>query len=286
MKQNLSEIQKVLLYTFKAFTTLCKKYNIKYYAAFGTALGAIRHHGFIPWDDDIDVYIPRNDYNKFIELKNQIGDDYKIIDIQDDKYFMYFAKFINNKTTIWEKEELPFVYGVFIDIFPIDFYNEDQKEDIRHKNIEFSNIYKKFFKAQRNNTLKYCWKCIKNFSFIKLIKTIETIIIYHPNKKLYKSKLEKLISYFANIKGNYLCRYSPDIDESSIYPINWFAEGVEFPFEDTTIILPKYYDLYLKKEFGNYMKLPKKEKQVSNHDMYFIDLHHKYTIKEIQNIMK
>lgn len=102
----MTDLQKVLLKTFKAFSALCDEYNLRYYAAFGTALGAVRHQGFIPWDDDIDVYMPRQDYNKFIALRDKIEEAYSIIDLRDTGYFMYFAKFINNQTTVWEKREL------------------------------------------------------------------------------------------------------------------------------------------------------------------------------------
>lgn len=281
----MTDLQKVLLETFKAFSALCNEYNLRYYAAFGTALGAVRHQGFIPWDDDIDVYMPRQDYNKFIALRDRIEEAYSIVDLRDTGYFMYFAKFINNQTTVWEKRELPFLYGVFIDIFPLDYYDEEKSDEIKKENKLFSKAYLAFFKSNRECSLSFSWQCLKTGAWITFLKAMETLMLYRPLRNKYLKRINNHIQYFSSLRGDKLCRYSPDLNESNVYPVNWFEEGVELPFEDTTIVIPKAYDSYLQVEFGEYMIFPPVEKRVSNHNIYFLDLYHHYSIDEVNRIM-
>ncbi|KXB74135.1 hypothetical protein HMPREF1860_02125 [Prevotella amnii] len=116
-------LQKKLLSLFKEFTLFCKKNNLTYYAAYGTAIGAVRHHGIIPWDDDVDVWMPRKDYEKLLKLKTTLlKTNYEIINIENKGYYLYFAKFCNRNTSIIEREGEPNI-GLYIDIFPLDNYN-------------------------------------------------------------------------------------------------------------------------------------------------------------------
>ena len=117
----LSEHQEMLLKTYKEFSKFCLSNNLPFYAAYGTLIGAIRHHGFIPWDDDIDVFMLRKDYDRFVELRNTlIADDFKIAVYVDGKSPYPFAKFYTTKGTIWEYSQFPFIIGPWIDVFPID----------------------------------------------------------------------------------------------------------------------------------------------------------------------
>lgn len=106
----------------KSFDRLCTDNQLQYFASSGTAIGAIRHKGFIPWDDDIDVYMPRADYNRLMLLRKTLsGSGYAIKDLGDNEYIYAFAKYYDARTTIIETNEFPkCVIGVYIDIFPLD----------------------------------------------------------------------------------------------------------------------------------------------------------------------
>ena len=92
---------------------------MRYYAAYGTALGAVRHRGIIPWDDDIDVWMPCEDYERFLSLRNQLtATPYEILDIQNKGYYLYFAKFCDKNTTLIEREGEP-----IIGLYPLDNYD-------------------------------------------------------------------------------------------------------------------------------------------------------------------
>ena len=118
---HLSEHQQLLLKTYKSFLEFCKKNNLVFFAAYGTMIGAIRHHGFIPWDDDIDVFMLRKDYDRFVDLRKTLtGDQYRISIYLDGDNPYPFAKFYTTEGTIWEYSQFPFIMGPWIDVFPID----------------------------------------------------------------------------------------------------------------------------------------------------------------------
>ena len=106
----------LLLQTFKAFVKFCKDNGIQFFAAGGTMIGAVRHRGFIPWDDDIDVYMKRCDYDKFINLRSQLdGTNYEILDPSLDGYYCAHTKFSHRYSTLWEFQGIPFVSSKVMD---------------------------------------------------------------------------------------------------------------------------------------------------------------------------
>ena len=205
------KLQLIELDIFKSFLMVCKKLDLKYFLAGGTLLGAIRHNGFIPWDDDIDVIMPREDYEKFLEKgqalleKKYFIQNYKT----DPEFVLNFTKIRNSETTFIEKtsKNRNINHGIYIEI-------QDKKEK----------MYKKY---------KY-------------------------------TDSEKIISYC----GMY--------GKKEIMPKKYFGEGKKVLFEGIEVIAPQEYDLYLKQFYGDYMKLPPKEQQVTHHYNEIIDLENSY----------
>ena len=119
----MNELQKCQLEILKEFIRICKDNNLQYYLVGGTCLGAVRHKGFIPWDDDIDVAMPRDDYDKFITLQDQMKKPYFIQTYKSDKNYIYnFAKVRDSSTTFVENFFAcsQMNHGVWIDVFPLD----------------------------------------------------------------------------------------------------------------------------------------------------------------------
>lgn len=272
-----------LIETFKAFDKFCQKHNIKYYAAYGTAIGAIRHKGLIPWDDDIDVYMLRPDYEKFCSLQGHVNDKYDIMNINNDNYWLLeLAKFVDTNTTLWEFEEFPLILGVYIDIFPLyeidteenaimmkqehDYYSTRIEEGMKHYSI------KKILSSLKHP--RYTYKCLlsKYYYRYKL----------HRNIKKYLSWIKKC----SKIKGNYYISYEGGYGLGEMMNKEWFKESIKVPFEDTFINLPIGYDGILKGLYGEYMSFPPKEKQKSIHGRYFLDLSQRYTLSEVTKIIK
>lgn len=122
-----------LLETMDYFHNLCEEHQLNYFLVGGTLLGAVRHQGFIPWDDDIDVVMPRADYERFLKLQKHIKQPFKLQDYSTDtRYPMPFAKLTNTKLIIQNNTYIPFKSGVWLDIFPIDYTFENQKAQNLH----------------------------------------------------------------------------------------------------------------------------------------------------------
>ena len=122
--EDLKHLQKVLLMILKDFIEICEENDLNYYVCGGTALGAVRHNGFIPWDDDVDVYLFRKDYEKFLEIvSKKENDKYTFVNVKThDDYFLYFTKMMLNGTKFeeWWANQVNFKSQIFIDIFVLD----------------------------------------------------------------------------------------------------------------------------------------------------------------------
>ena len=276
----MTEFQEKLLQTFKAFALFCKENDLTYFAAYGTCLGAVRHHGFIPWDDDMDVYMMRDDYERLMEVRKKLyGTIYKVSDMRDGDYPYMFGKFYSTDATIWEWKQFPFIIGPWIDIFPIDEWDNSQESSDLYDAYHLSEWnYRKSLSTQTwGEIVDDLIKCRGFNGIIKLVKKS----VYSPFKKHYFkttiSNLNKIISF----NGPKLKAWTEVKSEE--YEKEWFSQLVDVPFEDTTISIPVGYHEYLTHRYGDYMALPPVEKRVANHDYFFIDLHRHLTVKQIMS---
>ena len=153
-QEQLQKMQEVELDLFKAFIEVCEKLQLKYYLLGGTLLGAVRHKGFIPWDDDIDVGMPRKDYEIFIQKAQDLLPEHYFVQncYTDGKLPMAFCKIRNSNTTFIETSVKDFKinHGIFIDIFPLDYYPQDKKKK--------KQFYKKKLWWDRIIRKKFTWE--------------------------------------------------------------------------------------------------------------------------------
>ena len=155
----------LLLQTLKAFDDFCKENDIHYCAAGGTMIGAVRHQGFIPWDDDIDVYMKRTDYDRFISLRNLLDNsDYEIIDPNINGYYCAHTKFSHRYSTIWEFQGIPFVYGAFVDIFVLD-YEDGLREEVAIKRMKYAHKANLFYISSNNHPVRVIMNCLLKGEF-------------------------------------------------------------------------------------------------------------------------
>lgn len=273
----MNELQRCILDIYKEVKKICNKYNITYYAIGGTCIGAVRHKGFIPWDDDLDIAIPIEDVDRFIEIAKRELPEYLEIftGANNSSYILPFFKVVDSRTTFIEDYEQhnPKQYkGVFIDIMPISGVPIDS-------NLKIDRVF--FLK------IKYyiAFNLIKRL-LISDIKTLKGKIVkvgliildkIIPSNYFYYKYMELLKSY--PLKYSVQTGYVWDSCISWLhFSTDYFSKTIEFQFEDTVMACPVGYHEYLTKQFGNYMKLPPENERETH--IGFIDLSCSY--KEYQ----
>ena len=230
------------------FKRVCKKHHLRYFAFGGTMLGAIRHKGFIPWDDDIDLAMLRSDYDKLRTVANkEFKKPYFFQTDYNDRLFRGHAQLRKSDTTGIMIEEMNCKYnqGIFIDIFPLDEYPAD---DVLRKKQQT----RLFFIG---GTLRNYYRNTGKF-FEKIDHILAGIIVWlHGGPAKFFAKYEKIARQY-NDKGNGIVgvlsvNYGKEVDYMRIDDLQKFKD---MPFEDTNISMPLTYDEILTQHFGDYMK--------------------------------
>jgi len=276
MNTHLSDLQKLLLEMMKWFHELCRDNDLTYYALGGTMLGAVRHQGFIPWDDDVDVGMPRKDYEKFIEIMQTQEYHPYIIETaysQDEAYCYPYAKVYNRTTTLVENMRVPLVRGVFLDIFPLDGIGNSEEESRRnYRSIKW--LYNLLL--TRTCSYRKDRGILKNTA-ISILSRVPVCIV--DNKRL-RRKIDQLCkahsydehSWAGNLLGNYRFK--------EVMPKRILGIPTLYKFEDMSVYGAELYNDYLTRLYGNWRELPPKEKQKTGHDFLKLDLEKSYLIEE------
>lgn len=284
MKVTDDDYKKVLIDTFKSFHKLCEQYNLKYFSAYGTLIGAIRHKGLIPWDDDIDVYMLRDDYQKLSNLKGKIDDHYDIADYRDENYWFPVIKYCDTNTTIWEHDKFDCVHGIYIDVFPIDEYDSNSSAGLRD---EFFDLCIKYQRTQMKHNFKYLVENLLHRNFKGTWFCLENIIRYLGKKDVYKKLYYDKLEEVKLVKGDkYMAYFGPYGRQKELIEKEWLDGRIEVPFEDTIIYIPSGYDDLLKRLYGNYLTLPPVEKQITHHDRLYVNLDKGMTLDEVKSLIK
>ncbi len=253
---SVEELKKIQLGILEYVADYCEKNNIRYWLDFGTLIGAIRHKGYIPWDDDIDLGMLREDYDKFISEFNINNDSkYEVHCIENDPgYFVPYAKVYDTTTILFEPDEKGHKLCVNIDIFPHDNAPDDDEEvkrmyDIRDRLREKYLIidYKDKFTG---NMIKRSAKHLRRFLYSIIYKN--SINIIADNSKRYKDTMTKRVGNFTG--------YSRIACNRQI-----FDSFTDVEFEMKKYKAPIGYDEWLRSIYGDYMELPPPEKQITHH---------------------
>lgn len=272
-RNNMDKLKQIELDILKSFIEVCNKLNLTYYVVGGTLLGTIRHGGFIPWDDDIDVAMPRKDYEIFLEQGQQLLPDYYFIQTRktDVNYPLFFAKIRDSRTTFIENDvrKIFMNHGIYLDIFPIDNY---PKSKVKAKMIAFKRkilllrvrtIYLLDDKNKKNFILEFLFK-IFSF-FIKIIYPTLNHAMKSWDKMCKKTKKSEMAAVYS----------SPG--KSVVFPFKWLGQGVKMTFEDSEVNCPAEYSKWLENLYGDYMQLPPIEKRVAQHNTSIIDVERPFT---------
>lgn len=258
----LRKLQLIQLDILKTIDSFCKENNLTYYLAEGTLLGAIRHQGFIPWDDDTDIVMPREDYDRFVKLfgKQEINNCLLLNETTYEKYHIIFSKVITTKNTgfINTIDNFPEKYqGPFVDVFPLDqgIAVESEKRRIKIRKYRDMLLLKvKYIKA--NSKRRKVYKILSYFySFKKLHSKLRKLVTF------YNGKAET--GYWVNFASSY-----PPKQET--FPKDAFGEPKMVKFEGYLFPVPRNSDLILKTMYGNYMQLPPVGKRMAKHSFKYV----------------
>jgi lipopolysaccharide cholinephosphotransferase len=262
---SLDEIKAVELGILDAFDAWCAKHSLTYWLAWGTLIGAIRHRGFIPWDDDIDVAMPWDDFTRMIDLANA-GDfpdgpyhfgSNKIHGAVSD--FYAYVKLYDMRTRVKQsayRSSLNHDEGVWIDIFPLVGASVDEAERRR--------FARKSYRSFTMNTL-CAWNFMPGDS---PAGTLRRALIYPYARLLgyrhWLKAFDRLLATYPRYGSTPYCTAPPY--DSVTYQLEDFAKTVEVEFEQGLYPAPSGYDHVLRADFGDYMQPPPEEQRVSNHE--------------------
>ena len=264
--KTLKHLQNLELKIFKDFIKICEDNNLKYYLYGGSLLGAIRHGGFIPWDDDLDLIMFRSDYEKLNDiLVNNYNEKYLLLNNNTEpEYFYLFSKFMLKNTQFEEEwiSQVNFHIGINVDIFVLDNLNKNKFKSFYQLKKTF--LYNKLMimsKIKLNDLPTFSrWANVLLYSILNFFKL-------NP-RKIYNKYLNFLNKYGdeeSNLVFDNSAQAYPQIFEK-----NDFEPSIQVKFEDINVNIPKCYDKILTSIYGDYMQLTKKEKRY-NHPIDNLD---------------
>ena len=259
VNSNLKEIQKVLLELLLQIDRICRHHGLRYYLFYGTLLGAIRHCGFIPWDDDADVIMPREDYEKFLRIaKGELSENYFLQFHKSDKYYRNpFAKLRKNNTTfiVPEHAHIRMHHGVFVDIFPLDELPDGKMAKWAMWNITH------FLERMQ------AFSCAKLPGRLRIMKPLQCFwqLLFKPS--FFAWIANKIAVLFSGKSGYYMSVFDPDHYDPlhNTLSIDDFEPARRLPFEGVELLVPNRAEKLLVHQYGNYMQLPPEEKRAPIH---------------------
>lgn len=262
MSNSVREVQEKILEIMKYIDTLCRKNNIVYYIMGGTALGAVRHGSFIPWDDDLDIFMTPDQYARFkIALKKDKSELYVLQEWKTTPNYLEYAKVRMNGTTFIEKSfrhRKDLHQGIYVDIMIL---HKVPNNLILQKVVYFESKFVTLFALSQRN-----WKPKSKSQKVAL-----TMLKFLPCSFLAKISYRHIYSYDKlQNKFKYCYWITPAKFKNGLFDASFFSEPVDIPFEDTKLLASKKIKEYLQYRYGDYMKLPSEEsRKAAVHAMIF-----------------
>lgn len=250
--ESIQELRQIQMGILDEVHRFCEQHGLCYFLSSGTLIGAVRHKGYIPWDDDIDISMPRKDYELFIQVFNDPLGRYRVMSPKTDKEYYYsFAKVVDERTLMLEDEVAGFEIGIYMDIFPIDYIPDDEYKRKRLFRLKYL-LYK-----IRRCKLSHVNPYASRFAFYCYRYLPVTVCV-----------LDWWIKFLviSKKKTNRVCNMSeagPRYDRS--YPASAIAETVDIEFEGKKYKTMIGYKEYLNASYGDYMMLPPVEQRVTHH---------------------
>jgi lipopolysaccharide cholinephosphotransferase len=256
----LQDLQLVELSILREFVRVCEVHGLRYYLAYGTLLGAVRHRGFIPWDDDIDVTMPRDDYNRFAGIcTSGLRPGFRWQSYATDRHYPHwFGKLIKTDTVLRQapSEHLPFQQSVYIDVFPLD--------GLAHRPLE-ALVQRMLFRICRVRLGVE----IKRTRRKRLLVRLAWVLPHRVAVALAEAVTRR---YPDGAARRWICAGGPYDHRRRTFPSRWFGPGVAHAFEGLTVVGPVEWDKYLAQLYGDYMTPPRPHHRVSHHERMELQL--------------
>lgn len=259
-----NDYQKILLNIFKSFRKYCEENEIRIFLCYGTAIGAVRHQGFIPWDDDIDLYVFRDGFSKLMALarENPYIDDekrYKILMPGKFPCVYPFFKVVDTKTVVYERNiAQKYATGAWIDVFCLSYWAEGQAAAA--KQFKKQQFYKKMNKLMIGGN----YRTAKYRRLELLAAPVRAVLqLMGMTSEYWCKKMLALDQYQSGTHMGNICW--PNSFKQEYYEAAWFADAIDADFEDLTCKIAKDYDAVLTNFYGDYMTIPP-ENERTRHD--------------------
>ena len=261
---SLREIQLGELSVLRQVHKICEELNLHYYLFYGTLLGAVRHKGFIPWDDDIDIIMPRSDYNaliKYFKANNEKLRPLQLMHYSTNKDYIYpIARVSDERYTLNFNNTKEYGLGLFIDLYPLDGCGNTLDEA---KRIWKKNKVKKFWVGVYG--IDRYEKSTKN-AFRSFLKYVSMKIVKLFNVPQMISDLDKDASKLSFDDYEYVGCTAWEVSGLGYFKKTLLDESITLGFEDGFFYAPKRYDEVLRETYGDYMQLPPENKRVPHHE--------------------
>lgn len=271
-EDEIKKIQEKSLEMALYFQKFCKENDLLFYFCGGCCIGAIRHQGFIPWDDDVDVFMPRPDYEKLKKLWNEKADIKRYTMVDSDEDYIDRNLFLNirdNETTFIRpyQTDLDISHGLILDVLPIDGYPSSKLK--RKMQMLWATIYS-VYRSQRIPENHGKLMTLAGKMALAIVPTFKMRyrVWKYAEKQMTKYPIQECSAVTELCAGPHYMKNK--------YPKSAFKNAVYKEFEGHMMPIPAGYDAYLGIAFGDYMKLPPKEKQVAHHDVVLCDLEKSY----------
>lgn len=256
------EVKQIGVTILKFVDSICRENELKYFMAFGTLIGAVRHQGYIPWDDDIDICMYRKDYEKFRYIM-QSQNQYRFIDMTtNNDYYFLFGRVTDKRTQLLLPHK-PKIHGlgVFIDVFPID--NAPPKEYETEWYNNYLDLRKKIISTVPKTAHYYP---IGLKSTYRILKRLPDRVKNNPKMfSFYCMKINELVKRYNSSEVDQIVVLDTPYGLKTVMNRDVFGDAVELEFEGEKFFAPIDYDKYLRTLYGDYMQLPPVDKRVSSH---------------------
>ena len=264
-KLELAEIKQCGFEVLCAVEQVCRDNGIRYSLTGGTLIGAVRHQGFIPWDDDIDLMMPRPDYERFVEIvrSGDYGFDLHCRQIDGDAYWYPFAKACHRETVLKENavKETDISLGVYVDIFPVDGAGNTAAG---------AKLWAMVFTFLHGLRISANWTRYRRSKLRKWYYEPARFMCYLLGKFIGTSALDNMIVWYLGAKAfsqsTYVGRLVGDYGSREVMEAKLFREYTQVAFEGKTFLAIAEYDTFLRALYGDYMQLPPEEKRKTHHE--------------------